>query len=60
MNNMLPYIHADEVVYAQLGRYCTELLIEAELSPLFEEREHGRWLREEIGQRLAQHAQRYN
>lgn len=56
----LTNIITDEVIYSTLGKCYTELLVEAETSHYSDQRDHGKWLRFQIMDKLRQHARSYH
>lgn len=50
----------EDVIYSQLGRFYTELLFNAEISHDSDEREHAKWLRNAIINKLENHSKSYH
>ena len=59
MRELSSYI-GEEHVMAQLGRFYTEVLWEAQNAHDMEEYQHGEWLRQAIIDKLNQHQRSYN
>lgn len=48
----------EDFVDAEAGRLFTQLMWEAEISHDAEERNHGKWLREKLNNKIAKHVGR--
>lgn len=57
---MIKELLLEDIIYCELGKMYSQLLFEAEMSGDTDSREHGRWLRQKLGEKIEQHARTYH
>lgn len=57
---ILDAVGQEDLIYCELGKMFSQLLFEAEVAGDAEQRDHGRWLRQQLGSKIEQHTRSYH